>query len=118
MDFDEQDSFIESLRKAFDEAGTITDNDIRCLFAKKNHLADEPDGTSYEFDDFFSETICEWAENGLTDEKATLLLELINSEDGCVDDSEDALLEELAMLELTGTEVSGIIKDKFPEYFE
>ena len=33
MTFDEQDSLIESLNAAYDKAGTITDEDIKELFA-------------------------------------------------------------------------------------
>lgn len=77
MTFDEQDSLIESLNAAYDKAGTITDEDIKELFAKKNAIADE---------------------------KAQLLLNLIDSADGSVDDSEDAMLEELSMAELTGVD--------------
>ena len=54
----------------------------------------------------------------LTDEKAQLLLNLIDSADSSVDDSEDAMLEELSMAELAGTDISKILKDKFPDYFE
>lgn len=50
MTFDEQDSLIESLNAAYDKAGTITDEDIKELFAKKNVIADEDEQTSYEFD--------------------------------------------------------------------
>lgn len=113
MTFDEQDSLIESLNAAYDKAGTITDEDIKELFAKKNVIQ-----TSYEFDEFFAEVVSKWAQDGLTDEKAQLLLNLINSADGSVDDSEDAMLEELSMAELTGVDISEILKDKFPDYFE
>lgn len=41
MTFDEQDSLIESLNAAYDKAGTITDEDIKELFARKNAIADE-----------------------------------------------------------------------------
>lgn len=114
MTFDEQDSLIESLNAAYDKAGTITDEDIKELFAKKNVIADEDERTSYEFDEFFAEVVSKWAQDGLTDEKAQLLLNLI----GSVDDSEDAMLEELSMAELTGVDISEILKDKFPDYFE
>ena len=114
MTFDEQDSLIESLNAAYDKAGTITDEDIKELFAKKN----EDEQTSYEFDEFFAEVVSKWAQDGLTDEKAQLLLNLIDSADGSVDDSEDAMLEELSMAELTGVDISEILKDKFPDYFE
>ena len=114
MTFDEQDSLIESLNAAYDKAGTITDEDIKELFAKKNVIADEDEQTSYEFDEFFAEVVSKWAQDGLTDEKAQLLLNL----DGSVDDSEDAMLEELSMAELTGVDISEILKDKFPDYFE
>ena len=97
MTFDEQDSLIESLNAAYDKAGTITDEDEQ---------------TSYEFDEFFAEVVSK------TDEKAQLLLNLIDSADGSVDDSEDAMLEELSMAELTGVDISEILKDKFPDYFE
>lgn len=97
MTFDEQDSLIESLNAAYDKAGTITDEDIKELFAKKNAIADEDEQTSYEFDEFFAEVVSKWAQDGLTDEKAQLLLNLIDSADGSVDDSEDAMLEELSM---------------------
>lgn len=115
MTFDEQDSLIESLNAAYDKAGTITDEDIKELFAKKNVIADEDERTSYEFDEFFAEVVSKWAQDGLTDEKAQLLLNLIDSS---VDDSEDAMLEELSMAELTGVDISEILKDKFPDYFE
>lgn len=115
MTFDEQDSLIESLNAAYDKAGTITDEDIKELFAKKNVIADEDERTSYEFDEFFAEVVSKWAQDGLTDEKAQLLLNLIDSS---VDDSEDAMLEELSMVELTGVDISEILKDKFPDYFE
>ena len=118
MTFDEQDSLIESLNAAYDKAGTITDEDIKELFAKKNAIADEDEQTSYEFDEFFAEVVSKWAQDGLTDEKAQLLLNLIDSADGSVDDSEDAMLEELSMAELTGVDISEILKDKFPDYFE
>lgn len=114
MTFDEQDSLIESLNAAYDKAGTITDEDIKELFAKKNVIADEDEQTSYEFDEFFAEVVSKWAQDGLTDEKAQLLLNLIGSVDG----SEDAMLEELSMAELTGVDISEILKDKFPDYFE
>lgn len=68
--FDEQDSLIESLNAAYDKAGTITDEDIKELFAKKNVIADEDERTSYEFDEFFAEVVSKWAQDGLTDEKA------------------------------------------------
>lgn len=100
MTFDEQDSLIESLNAAYDKAGTITDEDIKELFAKKNAIADEDEQTSYEFDEFFAEVVSKWAQ------------------DGSVDDSEDAMLEELSMAELTGVDISEILKDKFPDYFE
>lgn len=116
MTFDEQDSLIESLNAAYDKAGTITDEDIKELFAKKNVITDEQ--TSYEFDEFFAEVVSKWAQDGLTDEKAQLLLNLIDSADGSVDDSEDVMLEELSMAELTGVDISEILKDKFPDYFE
>ena len=103
---------------AYDKAGTITDEDIKELFAKKNVIADEDEQTSYEFDEFFAEVVSKWAQDGLTDEKAQLLLNLIDSADGSVDDSEDAMLEELSMTELTGVDISEILKDKFPDYFE
>ena len=45
MTFDEQDSLIESLNAAYDKAGTITDEDIKELFAKKNVIADEDGNT-------------------------------------------------------------------------
>ena len=118
MTFDEQDSLIESLNAAYDKAGTITDEDIKELFAKKNVIADEDERTSYEFDEFFAEVVSKWAQDGLTDEKAQLLLNLIDSADSSVDDSEDAMLEELSMAELTGVDISEILKDKFPDYFE
>lgn len=118
MTFDEQDSLIESLNAAYDKVGTITDEDIKELFAKKNAIADEDEQTSYEFDEFFAEVVSKWAQDGLTDEKAQLLLNLIDSADGSVDDSEDAMLEELSMAELTGVDISEILKDKFPDYFE
>lgn len=114
MTFDEQDSLIESLNAAYDKAGTITDEDIKELFAKKNAIADEDEQTSYEFDEFFAEVVSKWAQDGLTDEKAQLLLNLIDSADG----TEDAMLEELSMAELTGVDISEILKDKFPDYFE
>lgn len=114
MTFDEQDSLIESLNAAYDKAGTITDEDIKELFAKKNVIADEDEQTSYEFDEFFAEVVSKWAQDGLTDEKAQLLLNLIDSADGSV----DAMLEELSMAELTGVDISEILKDKFPDYFE
>ena len=118
MTFDEQDSLIESLNAAYDKAGTITDEDIKELFAQKNAIADEDEQTSYEFDEFFAEVVSKWAQDGLTDEKAQLLLNLIDSADSSVDDSEDAMLEELSMAELTGVDISEILKDKFPDYFE
>lgn len=114
MTFDEQDSLIESLNAAYDKAGTITDEDIKELFAKKNVIADEDEQTSYEFDEFFAEVVSQWAQDGLTDEKAQLLLNLIDSADSSV----DAMLEELSMAELAGVDISGILKDKFPDYFE
>lgn len=114
MTFDEQDSLIESLNAAYDKAGTITDEDIKELFAKKNVIADEDEQTSYEFDEFFAEVVSKWAQDGLTDEKAQLLLNLIDSADCSV----DAMLEELSMAELTGVDISEILKDKFPDYFE
>lgn len=66
MTFDEQDSLIESLNAAYDKAGTITDEDIKELFAKKNVIADEDEQTSYEFDEFFAEVVSKWAQDGLT----------------------------------------------------
>ena len=42
--------------------------------------------------------------------KAQLLLNLIDSADSSVDDSEDAMLEELSMAELTGVDISENIK--------
>lgn len=83
MTFDEQDSLIESLNAAYDKAGTITDEDIKELFAKKNAIADEDEQTSYEFDEFFAEVVSKWAQDGLT-----------------------------------GVDISEILKDKFPDYFE
>ena len=55
----------------------------------------------------------------LTSQKANLLIELINSDNGAVDDSEDALLEELAVCEdLDGLKIDDSFRNKFPDYFE
>jgi hypothetical protein len=76
-------------------------------------------GTSLEFDDFFVEVIVSWIGTDLTSQKANLLIELINSDNGAVDDSEDALLEELAVCEdLDGLKIDDSFRNKFPDYFE
>ena len=63
--------------------------------------------------------IVSWIGTDLTSQKANLLIELINSDNGAVDDSEDALLEELAVYEdLDGLKIDDSFRNKFPDYFE
>lgn len=115
MNFKEQSQLVTVLRDKFKEP--ISDDVIKELFDKKNEASDV--GTSLEFDDFFVEVIVSWIGTDLTPQKANLLIELINSDNGAVDDSEDALLEELAVCEdLDGLKIDDSFRNKFPNYFE
>lgn len=117
MNFKEQSQLVTVLRDKFKEP--ISDDVIKELFDKKNEIATSDVGTSLEFDDFFVEVIVSWIGTDLTSQKANLLIELINSDNGAVDDSEDALLEELAVCEdLDGLKIDDSFRNKFPGYFE
>lgn len=118
MNFKEQSQLVTVLRDKFKEP--ISDDVIKELFDKKNEIAASDVGTSLEFDDFFVEVIVSWIGTDLTSQKANLLIELINSDNGAVDDdSEDALLEELAVCEdLDGLKIDDSFRNKFPDYFE
>ena len=117
MNFKEQSQLVTVLRDKFKEP--ISDDVIKELFDKKNEIAASDVGTSLEFDDFFVEVIVSWIGTDLTSQKANLLIELINSDNGAVDDSEDALLEELAVCEdLDGLKLDASFRNKFPDYFE
>lgn len=117
MNFKEQSQLVTVLRDKFKEP--ISDDVIKELFDKKNEIAVSDVGTSLEFDDFFVEVIVSWIGTDLTSQKANLLIELINSDNGAVDDSEDALLEELAVCEdLDGLKIDDSFRNKFPDYFE
>lgn len=93
MNYKEQSQLVTVLRDKFKEP--ISDDVIKELFDKKNEIAASDVGTSLEFDDFFVEVIVSWIGTDLTSQKANLLIELINSDNG----AEDALLEELAVCE-------------------
>lgn len=117
MNFKEQSQLVTVLRDKFKEP--ISDDVIKELFDKKNEIAASDVGTSLEFDDFFVEVIVSWIGTDLTSQKTNLLIELINSDNGAVDDSEDALLEELAVCEdLDGLKIDDSFRNKFPDYFE
>ena len=117
MNFKEQSQLVTVLRDKFKEP--ISDDVIKELFDKKNEIAASDVGTSLEFDDLFVEVIVSWIGTDLTSQKANLLIELINSDNGAVDDSEDALLEELAVCEdLNGLKIDDSFRNKFPDYFE
>lgn len=117
MNFKEQSQLVTILRDKFKEP--ISDDVIKELFDKKNEIAASDVGTSLEFDDFFVEVIVSWIGTDLTSQKANLLIELINSDNGAVDDSEDVLLEELAVCEdLDGLKIDDSFRNKFPDYFE
>ena len=117
MNYKEQSQLVTVLRDKFKEP--ISDDVIKELFDKKNEIAASDVGTSLEFDDFFVEVIVSWIGTDLTSQKANLLIELINSDNGVVDDSEDALLEELAVCEdLDGLKIDDSFRNKFPNYFE
>lgn len=117
MNFKEQSQLVTVLRDKFKEP--ISDDVIKELFDKKNEIAASDVGTSLEFDGFFVEVIVSWIGTDLTSQKANLLIELINSDNGAVDDSEDALLEELAVCEdLDGLKIDDSFRNKFPDYFE
>lgn len=117
MNFKEQSQLVTVLRDKFKEP--ISDDVIKELFDKKNEIAASDVGTSLEFDDFFVEVIVSWIGADLTSQKANLLIELINSDNGAVDDSKDALLEELAVCEdLDGLKIDDSFRNKFPDYFE
>lgn len=117
MNFKEQSQLVTVLRDKFKEP--ISDDVIKELFDKKNEIAASDVGTSLEFDDFFVEVIVSWIGTDLTSQKANLLIELINSDNGAVDDSEDVLLEELAVCEdLDGLKIDDSFRNKFPNYFE
>lgn len=117
MNFKEQSQLVTVLRDKFKEP--ISDDVIKELFDKKNEIAASDVGTSLEFDDFFVEVIVSWIGTDLTSQKANLLIELINSDNGAVDYSEDALLEELAVCEdLDGLKIDDSFRNKFPDYFE
>ena len=117
MNYKEQSQLVTVLRDKFKEP--ISDDVIKELFDKKNEIAASDVGTSLEFDDFFVEVIVSWIGTDLTSQKANLLIELINSDNGAVDDSEDALLEELAVCEdLDGLKIDDSFRNKFPDYFE
>lgn len=113
MNYKEQSQLVTVLRDKFKEP--ISDDVIKELFDKKNEIAASDVGTSLEFDDFFVEVIVSWIGTDLTSQKANLLIELINSDN----DSEDALLEELAVCEdLDGLKIDDSFRNKFPDYFE
>lgn len=113
MNFKEQSQLVTVLRDKF--KGPISDDVIKELFDKKNEIAASDVGTSLEFDDFFVEVIVSWIGTDLTSQKANLLIELINSDNG----AEDALLEELAVCEdLDGLKIDDSFRNKFPDYFE
>lgn len=115
MGYDEQDALIEELSESIRVDGKVTDDGVKTLFVKKNELNDSVEGTSYEFDEFFAESICEWVGDNLDDAKADFLLELIDSKDGSADDAEDALLEVISeAVDLEET----VVCDKFKEHFE
>lgn len=117
MNYKEQSQLVTVLRDKFKEP--ISDDVIKELFDKKNEIAASDVGTSLEFDDFFVEVIVSWIGTDLTSQKANLLIELINSDNGAVDDSEDALLEELAVCEdLDGLKIDDSFRNKSPDYFE
>ena len=117
MNFKEQSQLVTVLRDKFKEP--ISDDVIKELFDKKNEIAASDVGTSLEFADFFVEVIVSWIGTDLTSQKANLLIELINSDNGAVDDSEDALLEGLAVCEdLDGLKIDDSFRNKFPDYFE
>lgn len=117
MNFKEQSQLVTVLRDKFKEP--ISDDVIKELFDKKNEIAASDVGTSLEFDDFFVEVIVSWIGTDLTSQKVNLLIELINSDNGAVDDSEDALLEELAVCEdLDGLKIDDSFRNKFPDHFE
>ena len=117
MNFKEQSQLVTVLRDKFKEP--ISDDVIKELFDKKNEIAASDVSTSLEFDDFFVEVIVSWIGTDLTSQKANLLIELINSDNGAVDDSEDALLEELAVCkDLDGLKIDDSFRNKFPDYFE
>ena len=117
MNFKEQSQLVTVLRDKFKEP--ISDDVIKELFDKKNEIAASDVGTSLEFDDFFVEVIVSWIGTDLTSQKANLLIELINSDNGAVDDSEDALLEEQAVCEdLDGLKIDDSFRNKFPDHFE
>lgn len=117
MNFKEQSQLVTVLRDKFKEP--ISDDVIKELFDKKNEIAASDVGTSLEFDDFFVEVIVSWIGTDLTSQKTNLLIELINSDNGAVDDSEDALLEELAVCEdLDGLKIDDSFRNKFPDHFE
>ena len=117
MNFKEQSQLVTVLRDKFKEP--ISDDVIKELFDKKNEIAASDVGTSLEFDDFFVEVIVSWIGTDLTSQKANLLIELINSDNGAVDDSEDALLEELAVCEdMDGVKIDDSLGNKFPDYLE
>lgn len=117
MNFKEQSQLVTVLRDKFKEP--ISDDVIKELFDKKNEIAASDVGTSLEFDDFFVEVIVSWIGTDLTSQKANLLIELINFDNGAVDGSEDALLEELAVCEdLDGLKIDDSFRNKFPDYFE
>ena len=117
MNFKEQSQLVTVLRDKFKEP--ISDDVIKELFDKKNEIAASDVGTSLEFDDFFVEVIVSWIGTDLTSQKENLLIELINSDNGAVDDSEDALLEELAVCEdLDGLKIDDSFRNKFPDHFE
>ena len=117
MNYKEQSQLVTVLRDKFKEP--ISDDVIKELFDKKNEIAASDVGTSLEFDDFFVEVIVSWIGTDLTSQKANLLIELINSDNGAADNSEDALLEELAVCEdLDGLKIDDSFRNKFPDYFE
>ena len=117
MNFKEQSQLVTVLRDKFKEP--ISDDVTKELFDKKNEIAASDVGTSLEFDDFFVEVIVGWIGTDLTSQKANLLIELINSDNGAVDASEDALLEELEVCEdLDGLKIDDSFRNKFPNYFE
>lgn len=117
MNYKEQSQLVTVLRDKFKEP--ISDDVIKELFDKKNEIAASDVGTSLEFDDFFVEVIVSWIGTDLTSQKANLLIELINSDNGAVDNSEDVLLEELAVCEdLDGLKIDDSFRNKFPDYFE
>lgn len=119
MTHEDQDGLIADLEAALYESGNVTEEGIKTLFAKKNELEQAPEGTSGEFDEFFADTILDWAGEKLDESKSALLISLIDPSKESFDDSEDAVIGAIAdEFNAEEMQVDESFIEAFSEYFE